>query len=172
MLWFQPLPWARWSLIALVVVATAWIEVKPDSKVEVPFAVAPIVPGDVLAEHNVEFRELPEGHFEPAGLGSVAARGVLPGEPILASHVDDSYRVVPVGWWVIPIELPDGANVGDPVRLILLDSGSEVAGVVAHPGSDDPFAAADGGVAVPPEAASEAAIAAANSRLAVLISTG
>jgi hypothetical protein len=44
--------------------------------------------------------------------------------------------------------------------------------VVAHPGSDDPFAAADGGVAVPPESSADVAQAAANGRLAVLISTG
>jgi hypothetical protein len=68
--------------------------------------------------------------------------------------------------------LPEGVESGDRVRLVLLDSGSEIDGVVAHPGVDDPFAAADGGVAVPSESSSEVAIAAASGRLAVLVSTG
>jgi hypothetical protein len=73
---------------------------------------------------------------------------------------------------VVGVTLPDGARTGDAVRLVLLDTGTEVEGIVAHPGSDDPFAAADGGVAAPTGDSGEVAVAAANGRLAVLISTG
>jgi hypothetical protein len=43
--------------------------------------------------------------------------------------------------------------------------------VVANPGSDDPFAAADGGVAVSPDNSAQVALAAASGRVAVLISS-
>ena len=172
MLWFHPLPWARWSLVALLVAFAAWIELKPDATAPVPFATATLSPGDVIDETLVEFRDVPAGLVVGANIGEVVARPVQPGEPVLASHTDDTYSTIPSDWWVIPVELPDGAHVGDAVRLVLLDSGVEVEGVVAFPGSDDPFAAADGGVAVPSERASQAAVAAANTRLAVLISSG
>lgn len=171
MLWLAPLPWARWTLVGLVIALAAWLELKPDPTVEVPFAIEAIDPGEVLTSGLVEMRRLPDGILAGASLGDITSRPVLAGEPILETHVDDTLGVVPTGWWVVPVALPEGAHVGDPVRLVLLDSGTEVEGVVAHPGSDDPFAASDGGVAVPPELASEAAVASANARLAVLISS-
>jgi hypothetical protein len=72
---------------------------------------------------------------------------------------------------VVGVTLPAGADVGEEVRLVLLDSGKEVPGVVANPGSDDPFAAADGGVAVSPDNSAQVALAAASGRVAVLISS-
>jgi hypothetical protein len=104
--------------------------------------------------------------------GSVARTQIDAGEPILTSDVGDSSSNVPSDWWVVGVTLPPGARIGDEVRLVTLDTGVEVEGVVAYPGADDPFDAADGGVAVPPEASADVAMAAASGRLAVLISTG
>lgn len=172
MLWFQPMPWGRWALAILIALVAAYIEFRPDSTIESPFATTTVSPGDIIDETNTELRRVPAGLLETARVGDVATRSILPGSPIMATDVGEHDRTVPPGWWVIGVTLPDGAEVGDDVRLVLLDSGSEVPGVVAHPGSDDPFAAADGGVAVPPGSSSEVAMAAANGRLAVLISTG
>jgi hypothetical protein len=172
MLWFEPFPLGRWTLAILIAVAALYVEFRPDPIVHQPFAVVDIAPGDPIDASNTELRRVPAGLFDGAVEGDVATKQVLSGEPVLKSDVAESDRVVPLGWWVVGVALPQGASPGDPVRLVLLDTGMEVEGVVAHQGSDDPFAAADGGVAVPEERSADVALAAANGRLTVLISTG
>lgn len=172
MLWFQPLPWGRWVLAVLVAVIAVYVEFKPDSTVESPFAITTINPGDVIDATNTELRDVPAGLLETAELGDVATAQIPTGSPVMASDVGERGRTAPPGWWIVAVTLPDGAEVGDEVRIVLLDSGAEITGVVAHPGSDDPFAAADGGVAVPPDSSADVALGAANGRLAVLVSTG
>lgn len=172
MIWFDPMPWGRWALVLLVAAGAAYLEFRPDASVEQPFATTAIAPGDVIGADNAELRRIPAGLLEGAEMGDVAARPIGEGEPILAGYVGDSDSTIPPGWWVVGVALPEGVDPGDGVRLVLLDSGNEVEGVIAHPGSDDPFAAADGGVAVPPSDSAEVALAASNGRLAVLVSTG
>ncbi|HEX6219547.1 MAG TPA: SAF domain-containing protein [Acidimicrobiia bacterium] len=172
MLWFEPLPWGRWVLVLLVAAIAAYIELGPDPTVDHPFATVAIAPGDVIDSSNTESRSVPADLLEDTELGSIAKRPIMVGDPVLASDVGDVETTVPAGWWVVGVTLPDGAQAGDRVRLVLLDTGTEVEGVVAHPGSDDPFDAADGGVAVPAESSAEVALAAADARLAVLIATG
>jgi hypothetical protein len=172
MLWFQPMPWGRWSLVLLVAAFAAYVEFRPDPTVEQPFATAPIAPGEIIDETNTELRRVPAGLFDTAQIGDVATTSILAGSPVLAAAVAEEAQAAPSGWWVVGVTLPEGASAGDAVRLVLLDSGTEVDGVIAHPGSDDPFAAADGGVAVPPDRSADVALAAANGRLAVLVSTG
>ena len=172
MLWFQPFPWGRWALVLLVAGVAAYIEFMPDASVEAPFAVRTINVGETIDGTNTELRQIPAGLIETADLGAVATQRIMVGSPVMASAVGERGETVPSGWWVVGVPLPDGAAVGDEVKLVLLDTGGEVPGVVAHPGSDDPFAAADGGVAVPPEGSADVALAAANGRLAVLVSTG
>lgn len=172
MLWFQPMPWGRWALVILIAAVAVYVEFRPDPTVESPFATTAISAGDVIDETNTELRRVPAGLLDSGQIGDVATRSILPGSPVMAGDVGEQGRTVPPGWWVVGVTLPDGADVGEQVRLVLLDSGEEVPGVVAHPGSDDPFAAADGGVAVPPEKSSAVAVAAANGRVALLISSG
>lgn len=172
MLWLQPMPWGRWALVILIAAVAAYVEFRPDPTVESPFATVAISPGDVIDESNTELRRVPVDLLDSAQRGDIATRPVLPGSPVMTTDVGEHGQTVPTGWWVLGVALPEGAAVGEDVRLVLLDSGDEVPGVVAHPGSDDPFAAADGGVAVPPEKSADVAVAAANGRLAVLISTG
>lgn len=172
MLWFEPFPWGRWVLVLLVAGVAAYVEFFPDPGVDQPFATVTINPGDTIDSSNTETRRVPTDLLKGADIGSVATTSISSGDPVLASDVAESGSAVPTGWWVVGVTLPDGANPGDQVRLVLLDTGEEVDGVVAHPGSDDPFAAADGGVAVPSESSADVALAAANGRLAVLISTG
>jgi hypothetical protein len=154
MLWFQPMPWGRWALVLLIAVGALYVELKPEATVDSPFATVTINPGDVIDQNNTELRRTPVGLLETAELGEVANERIEPGSPVMASSAGDQADTVPTGWWVIGVKLPDGADVGD------------------EPGSDDPFAAADGGGAVPPERSAEVAVAASDGRLAVLISTG
>lgn len=172
MLWFEPFPWGRWLLVLLVAGAAAYIEFRPDPTEERPFAFVAIDPGDTIDESNSELRPVPVGLIDSAELGDVATRPIAIDDPILASSTSEDDTTVPPGWWVVAVALPDGARTGDRVRLVILDTGAEVEGVVAHQGSEDPFDAADGGVAVPEEASAGVALAAAEARLAVLISTG
>ena len=172
MLWFQPFPWGRWALVVLIAAIAAYVEFRPDSNVEFPFALVEISPGDAIDATNTEFRRIPAGLMEGARPGDVASRTIPAGWPVMASAVGGHGETVPTGWWVVGVTLPDGAQVGDEVKVVLLDTGVEVEGVVAYPGSDDPFAAADGGVAVAASTAADVAMASANGRLAVLVSTG
>jgi hypothetical protein len=172
MLWFQPVPWARWLLALLIAGVALYVEFRPDPTVDAPFATTAISRGEVIDNTNTEMRKVPAGLLDTAEPGAVATRAIPPGAPVMSGDAGERDESVPTGWWVVGITLPDGAEVGDEVRLVLLDSGLEVSGVVAHPGSDDPFAAADGGVAVPSESSADVAVASAGGRLAVLISTG
>lgn len=172
MLWFQPVPWGRWLLALLIAAIAVYIEVRPEGSVDAPFSTVVISPGDVVDETNTEMRRVPVGLLDSAERGMVATRQIPPGSPVMSADVGEPGEAVPPGWWVVGVTLPVGAEVGSEVRLVLLDSGTEVAGVVAHPGSDDPFAAADGGVAVPPDSSADVAVASADGRLAVLISSG
>ncbi|HUG08337.1 MAG TPA: hypothetical protein VMP13_05510 [Acidimicrobiia bacterium] len=172
MLWFEPFPVGRWALVLVVAAVAAYVEFRPDPTTEAPFATVAIAPGDAIDDTNTELRRVPADLLETARRGDVATMRIPAGWPVMSSAASEEGRTVPAGWWVVGVALPEGADVGDEVRLVLLDSGAEVAGVVASSGSDDPFAAADGGVAVPPASAAEVAVAAANGRMAVLVSSG
>lgn len=172
MLWFEPLPLGRWALAILIALGALYVEFRPEPNVGQPFAVVDIAPGEVIDASNTELRPVPAGLLEGAVLGDVATGFIRAGEPVLETDIGEAGSAVPVGWWVVAVALPSGARAGDPVRLVLLESGTEVDGVVAHLGSDDPFAAADAGVAVPPERSAEVARAAADGRLVALISSG
>jgi hypothetical protein len=155
-----------------VAVLATYIEFRPDPSSDQPFATVALAPGDVVDASNTEMRRVPIDLVDGAVMGDVVTTPVRPGDPVLATDVGQPGETVPPGWWVVGVALPEGADPGDRVRLVLLDSGFEVDGVVSHPGSDDPFAAADGGVAVPPDTSSDVALASADGRLAVLVSTG
>jgi hypothetical protein len=135
MLWFEPFPLGRWVLAILVALAALYVEFRPDPTVQQPFAVVDIAPGDPIGTSNTEMREVPANLLDGAVAGDVTTREVLAGEPVLKSDVAEVGRAVPLGWWVVGVALPQGASPGDPVRLVLLDTGLEVEGVVAHQGS-------------------------------------
>lgn len=171
MLWLQTPPWGRWALALLVAGLAVWVEFRPDSMVDHPFATAPISPGEAISDVNTELRPVPAGLFGEIDGDGVAARDIVPGAPILADDLADADSLIPKGWWSVSVDTPVLAAPGDTVLVVLLDSGEVVEGVVTTPSSDDPFASTSAGIAVPPPSASEVAAAAANSRIAVLVST-
>lgn len=172
MLWLQTPPWGRWLAAGLIVTLTLWIELRPDPLVDHPFAATSIAPGTMVDESNTESRRVPAGLFDPVDLGIAASRAVAAGAPILGADVDGDDSIVPAGWWIVSTEVPASAVVGDQVRLVLLESGMTVQGVVTAASVDDTFGSLSGGVAVPGDAAAEVATAAANGRLAVLVAAG
>lgn len=172
MLWFRHTPWGRWAIVLLVAAVSLYVEFRPDPTVAQPFATTVILPGDTIDGTNTEMRDVPAGLLEPATRGDTATRTISPDAPVLATDTRSDTLSIPSGWWVVQVPLPAGTHTGDRVRMVLIESGADVDGVVAYPGSDDPFSTVEGGVAVPPERSSEVAIAAASERIAVLVSTG
>ena len=172
MLWLQTPPWGRWLAAGLIVTLALWIELRPDPLVDHPFAVISIYPGAIVDETNTELRRVPAGLFDQVELGIAASRDVAAGAPILQADVAEDGSIVPSGWWVVSTDVPASAVLGDRVRLVLLESGTTVQGVVTLASIDDTFGSLTGGVAVPGEVAAKVATAAANGRLAVLLSTG
>jgi len=172
MLWLQTPAWGRWAAALALLAAASWVELRPDSLVDHPFAAVPIAAGDEINEASTEMRRVPAGLLDPVSLGATAVRSVDEGSPVLNEDAGSQGSLVPEGWWVVTAEIPPWALVGDRVRLVMLGSGAVAEGVVASRPSDDPLGPGAGGVAVSPESADEAAAAAADGRLAILVSTG
>lgn len=171
MLWFEPFPWARWVLAWLVTLTAIALELRPEDRVDALFAIATIERGDLIDSSNTEARPVPSGLLETARQGDIARTAVIEGDPVLESDVSGS-SVIPDDWWTIATPVPVGARSGDPVRVVLLDSGEEVDGYVAALGSDDPFGAVEGSIAVPPEWSARVATSAAAGRMVVLVLAG
>lgn len=172
MYWLQTPPWGRWALSFLLVAAALWMEFGPDSSVEHPFATNSIAVGESISPANTSLHRVPEGLLEPLDGLEVAVKTIAPGAPVLRSDLGEPGTALPRGWWVVSADVPPHASAGDKVRLVLLDTGLVVDGVVAAANPEDPFTTTNGALAVAPENASVVAVAAAGDRLAVLISTG
>lgn len=172
MLWLQPIPWARWAVAIVIAAIALWVELGPEATEPHPFALVDIARGETLTSANTELRPVPAGLIEPPGSGTVAVRDITAGNPLVFGDTADPGQVVPMGWWVVATEVPPGATRGDPVRVVLLDGGGVVEGVVADTESDDPFQMGQGAVAVPPDGADSVARAVAGGRLVVLVGTG
>lgn len=171
MLWLQRTPLLKLVAVGLVVSIALWLEVRPDPMVDYPFATAAIAPGDPIDAGNTEMRRVPDGLLEGPTPGDVALTAIPAGTPVLGSDTASADRVTPDGWWALSVDVPLGAAVGDLVRVVLLDTGSVVDGMVSSVSSADPFGEETGAIAVAGDDSAEVAVAAANGRLAVLVST-
>ena len=139
--------------------------------VDHPFAEVRIAAGESLSETNIVYRRIPSGLIKPVLVDGVALRSIEEGDPLLTTSVGPEDRSIPAGWWSIELEVPQGADRGDPARLVLLDTGEVVEAVVVAGLDDDPLGRGSGTVAVGPEHAASVAAAAANGRVAVMIRT-
>ncbi len=172
MYWLQSPPWGRWLAVTLMVAMALWVEFRPEGTIEHPFATRPIAVGEDLSSENTEMRPVPVDLLEPIPADAVVTKPIAAGAPILVSDLGTSGSIVPRGWWVVELGIPAAARRGDRVRLVLVETGSVVDGVVASSVEADTFGSNLGTVAIAAENASEVATAAANGRVAVLVSTG
>lgn len=156
----------------MVTTIAFWLEIRPDPMTEHPFAVTHIAVGEAIGDHNTELRPVPAGLFEAPEDAAHALVDIPAGTPVLPAQTGPNQLVMPQGWWIVAVDVPLESEVGDPVRVILLDEGRSVEGVVSAVGSSDGFTTSTGGVAVAPDAAPDVAAAAANGRVAVLVSAG
>ena len=144
---------------------------RPDSTTSHPFAIDEIDPGTVVDQSNTEGRPVPIGTFASVEMGMTALESIAAGAPILSTDLGDAHNVVPSGWWVVEMSVPRGAQSGDACRLVLLDAGDVVEGVVVTAAVDDPLGSGLGMIAVEPDPAAEVAAAAAEGRVAVMIAS-
>ena len=167
----QTPPWGRWIAAGLIVVGAVWVELRPESSVEHPFASEEIHAGAEIGDWNTVLKRVPAGLLDPAVPDGVALTEIATGEPILASSLGGRNEKVPEGWWSIEMALPASARPGDAAQVVLLDAGTAVSAVVVAGATDDPLGSGLGTVAVPGEHAADVAAAAAEGRVAIMIGT-
>lgn len=173
MVWLQTPQWGRWAIAALIAIVAVWVELRPPSSEDHPFATRSIVVGEIVDHTNTATRPVPHDTFPAVTLGAAATRPIGQGMPILPDDLRLSNDAIPPGWWVVAAEMPRGAAFGEQVRIVLVDTGQVVEGIVAGAAENDPFGGTTGGsVAVPGEHAAAVAAAAAIGQIAVLISSG
>ena len=175
MYWLQRPPVARYIAAALVLLLAAWIELRPIPTVARPFTAIDITAGVSLDDSVIEWRTVPAGALptiEPTG---VAAVPIPAGTPLTAAVMTDSIPRAPEGWWTMELEISPDASPGTELQLVVIpgpaeDPVSPIPAIVVRPGAAGQTFGSDvpGLVAVPPDRASDAAIAAAGGRLSVL----
>lgn len=172
MIWLQGPQWIRWTIAVIIALGAIWTEFRGDASVEHPFATETITVGTAITNQVIEMRQVPRGLLPPVDEFGFAARTFQPGEPIIPSGVSTDETSPTVGWWALEIAVPRTAKPGDPVQLVLVDTGMVIAGTVHAVADVDPLASGLGLVAIPPEHAAAAASASANGRVVVLLSAG
>lgn len=172
MFWLQTPPWGRWALAALIAAFALWVELRPDPMVDHPFASQPIARGEALSAANTSMRQVPRGLFEPIPDEAVAGREIPTGSPVLQYFLGGNSADIPDGWWVVTVEVPRSARAGDRVRVVVVDTGQIIEGLVMSVGHPDAFTPYGGSIAVPGDQAPTVAAASAHGRVVLLVSPG
>ena len=161
-------PWLRWFAAASIVLLAAYLDLRPPSGVEYPYAADTAAPGQTVP---VEWRIVPVGILPSpdVDLSGRAARHIAAGDPL----VEGSLRIgepTPAGWWATPAALPAGAEVGTQVLIVVHSPPMQALGIVVQAGTGGGFGGErDGLVAVSPESAAAVATALAGQQATVLI---
>jgi len=173
--WLQRPPVARYIAAALVLLLAAWIELRPTPTVLRPFTAIDVASGVTLDDSVIEWRTVPPGALpaiEPTG---VAAVPIPAGTPLTGAVMADSIPGAPEGWWTMELEISPDATPGTELQLVVIpgpaeDPVSPIRAIVVRPGGPGQTFGSErpGLVAVPPDRAADAAIAAAGGRLSVL----
>jgi hypothetical protein len=168
--WLSKPPYVRWLAAAAVVLAAVAWDLSGRRMESFPFAAVEISAGRVIDSEDIEWRDVPTGLMPLPDLSQpTTSRHVTRGEPITASAVS-SETSIPDGWWAIPVALPAIAVSGAMVRLVVVESGFSVDGIVVAASERDLLSLADAGlVAVPGDAAETVARAAADGGVTVLV---
>jgi len=173
-LWIARPPYVRWTLIAVLVLVSLWLELRPSPGVSHPFLSRDLARGEPV-EDALEWRDIAPGVLEPVPGTGFARRRLLGGQPLLPGDATDVPITVPVGWWLVDVAVPAEASAGTHVQLVILASPGHqpvppiaglVTGVRSGPYEDDGLI---GTVALPPDRAATAAVAVAEKRVSVLL---
>ncbi len=171
-IWLTRPPYLRWLAAVGLILGSAAMDLAGRATEPVPFAASAIERGADLAVADVEWRSSPVGLIDAVtSLAGYAQRPIAAGDPITRAVVAAS-RPIPEGWWSVPVELPVAAETGQDVRLVGIEPGFSIDGVVAGIATQSAFGVSQPGlVAVPPEAADRVARALATNRLVILLGT-
>jgi SAF domain len=169
-LWLDRPPYLRWLVASAIVVLALALELSGPDLEPYPFVQRSITSGEAVTVDDLEWRDIPVGILpEPSAVVGPASRRLEVGEPLIAGAVRAG-SMIPDGWWVIPAPIPSAVSPGATVRLVAVDDGFAVDGIVAASGVDTGFGdEAIGAVAVPEAAAVRISLAATSSRLVVLV---
>jgi len=156
----------RWTLAVVLVLAAIYVDLRPPSTVDHPYAAFDLDAGDAIDRSSVLWRSVPKGLFEPVDLPASAGRQINRGQPILMADIDTRNVDVPDGWLVVEVPVPQGSVSGGAVVAIVAHFDAEP---VSHPGvivstQDDRCSCA-----FPTDAAAEIAIALTENRVQILL---
>ena len=173
--WLQRPPIARYIAAGLLVSFAAWVELRPIATVERPFVSVDVAAGTVLDDSVVEWREVPPGALPAIQPRGVAAISIPAGTPLTEAVVVQAGPGLPEGWWTMELMLSPDTSPGTDLQLVVIPGPGEdpvppIPAIVVRPGSTPESFGTNrpGLVAVPPDRATDAAIAAAGGRLTVL----
>jgi SAF domain len=169
-LWLDRPPYLRWmAASALVVVALAF-EISGPDVVRYPFVLRTVATGESVQPDDLAWRDVPVGLLPAASdVVGPAARSLRVGDPFIGGSVT-SGSAIPEGWWVVAAPIPGSAPPGATVRLVAVDDGFAVDGIVTATGVDTGFGDVSiGSVAVPETAAVRISLAVSSDRLVVLV---
>src|SRR5690606_40864008 len=88
-----------------------------------------------------------------------------PPAPVEQPAATEESPTLPTGWWAFPVEIGPGAEPGDRVLVVIVETGVTDEVLVADGADDDPFGSGRGMLAVPPEHALSPTAEAANRRV-------
>ena len=174
MLWIARPPYVRWTVIALLVLVSLWLEVRPTPTVAHPFLTRDLMAGEPV-ESALEWRDIAQGILEPVPGTGFSDRRLTSGQPLLEGDTTDVSTAVPPGWWLVDVIVPAEATPGTEIQLVVLPSpghrpippiGGLVTGVRPADYEGDGLT---GSVAFPPDRAATAAVAIAEERVSVLV---
>jgi hypothetical protein len=172
--WLQRPPILRYVAAGVVLLFAAWVEVRPDRSVDHPFAATEIPAGALIDESLIDWRPIPVGALPPIVVQGVATIAIPAGTPLIAPLLGSQERDAPDGWWTMELEFSPDLQRGAALQLVVIPGPGEVpiapipAVVVVPAGATSFSGASPGLVAVPPQDAAAAAIAAAAGKIAVL----
>lgn len=174
MYWFTRPPYLRRIGAVLLIALAAWIDLRPSSMVQYPFASADLTAGATVDEASIEWRDVPAGLLPPAPPLEGALRyPVGRGEPITPSVLSIDRPVIPEGWWALSTTMPEDVVPGQQVQLVVAGATPHAyPGIVVEPPpAADPLTYDDpiGLVAVPADSAIPVAAAVIDGAISILV---
>jgi hypothetical protein len=166
-------PYLRWTAASIVIAVAIWVDLRPPTTVDQPFAVTDLSPGAVVDSGDVEIRSIPRGIFAPVSLPVTIGRPVAQGEPITVWALAGESNIPP-GHRVLELPVPPGAGPGSAIDIVLLPENPDgapavVSGKVVGSSSVSAAGSLSAPCAFPADRAPEVAVAAAEGRVTVLL---
>lgn len=162
-------PYRRWLTIGLLVIASVWLDTRSAPTELYPMLATDREAGDTVTASDVAYREVPVGLLpNPTRdvVGSVLRQPARAGTP-LGDWLITTRVNAPPDSWAVDLAIPNGALLGDPIRIAWndIDGTRFVDATVLRSGID-------GSAAVAAGVAADVAIASRSGQVTVLTLPG